>query len=111
MIAFDDDADLIDIGLLLFAEGGMFALENEVLHHAEDELPPVWGGSRKGRAPNINRERVKYAHLLDEDFWGETPQIVAPRVRILLGLLQNGSQKSNKIAPRVGNSTCSNGPK
>ena len=75
MIAFDDDADLIDIGLLLFAEGGMFALENEVLHHAEDELPPVWGGSRKGRAPNINRERVKYAHLLDEDFWGETPQI------------------------------------
>ena len=44
-----------------------------MLHHAEDELPPVWGGSRKGRAPNINRERVKYAHLLDEDFWGETP--------------------------------------
>ncbi len=39
----------------------------------EQEQPPVWGGSRPGKAPNLERHRVMYSHLLYDDFWGPTP--------------------------------------
>jgi Plant transposon protein len=36
--------------------------------------PVVWGsGSRLGKAPNIDRQRVFYSRLLYDDFWGESP--------------------------------------
>jgi hypothetical protein len=72
-IVWDDDLDIIDIAIILFTEGGEFALENEVLHHVEEEQPAVWGGSRPGKAPNLERHRVMYSHLLNRDFWGPTP--------------------------------------
>ena len=31
------------------------------------------GGSRPGRAPNVDRRRHLYAQLLDDDFWGAAP--------------------------------------
>ncbi len=30
----------------------------------------VWGGSRPGKAPNLERHRVMYSHLLFNHFWG-----------------------------------------
>ncbi|KAI2499055.1 Plant transposon protein [Fragilaria crotonensis] len=35
--------------------------------------PPSSGGSRKGKAPNVDRRRVFYSHLLFKDYWGESP--------------------------------------
>ncbi|KAI2500547.1 Plant transposon protein [Fragilaria crotonensis] len=64
--------------MILFLEGGDFSLENDVLHIVEEdeeeqEQPAVWGGSRPGKAPNLERHRVMYSHLLYNDFWGPTP--------------------------------------
>ena len=75
-IVWDDDPDFIDLAMILFTEGGEFSLENEVLHHVEEEereQPAIWGGSRPGKAPNLERQRVMYSHLLFNDFWGPTP--------------------------------------
>ena len=55
----DEDHDVIDITLLLFTQGGEFALENEVLHHVEEE-GFIWGGSRPGKAPNLERHGRVY---------------------------------------------------
>ena len=76
--ALEDDLDVIDIAMILFFEGGDFSLENDVLHIVEEdeeeqEQPAVWGGSRPGKAPNLERHRVMYSHLLYNDFWGPTP--------------------------------------
>ena len=30
-------------------------------------------GSRVGKAPNVDRRRVFYSHLLFQDFWGDSP--------------------------------------
>jgi len=41
-----------------------------------DIVPPpplVRGGSRPGKAANIDRKRVFYSNLLYHDFWGPTP--------------------------------------
>jgi len=36
--------------------------------------PHAWGsGSRPGKAPNLERHRVFYSHLLFKDFWGDAP--------------------------------------
>ena len=75
-VVWDDNGDLIDLVMMLFfTPGGEFTLENEVLHqHVEDEeQPAVWGGSRPGKAPNLEQHRVMYSHLLYNDFWGPSP--------------------------------------
>ena len=66
--ALEDDIDVIDIAMILFFEGGDFSLENDVLHIVEEdeeeqEQPAVWGGSRPGKAPNLERHRVMYCTL------------------------------------------------
>jgi hypothetical protein len=74
-VVWDDNGDLIDLVMMLFfTPGGDFTPENEVLHHVEDEgQPVVWGGSRPGKAPNLERHRVMYSHSLHDDFWGPSP--------------------------------------
>jgi hypothetical protein len=39
----------------------------------EEEHPVVWGGSRPGKAPNLERHCVMNSHLLFNNFWGATP--------------------------------------
>ena len=76
-IVWDDDPDFIDVKMILFTEGGEFLLKNEVLYlvekEEEQEQPPVWGWSRPGKAPNLERHRVMYSHVLYNNFWGPTP--------------------------------------
>ena len=74
-VLLNDADDLIElITILFFTPGGRFYLEDEVIHDVEEEEPPVvWGGSRPGKAPNLERHRVTYSHLLYNDFWGATP--------------------------------------
>jgi hypothetical protein len=58
-IVWDDDHDFIDVAMMLFTAGGDFALENEVLYHRVDEEqdhPAIWGGSRPGKAPNLESD-------------------------------------------------------
>jgi hypothetical protein len=66
-IVWDDDPDFIDVKMILFTEGGEFLLKNEVLYlvekEEEQEQPPVWGWSRPGKAPNLERHRVMYFAL------------------------------------------------
>jgi hypothetical protein len=74
-VLLNDADDLIEvITILFFTPGGKFYLKNEVLHDVEEEEQPVvWGGSRPGKAPNLERHRVMYAHLWFNDFWGASP--------------------------------------
>jgi hypothetical protein len=74
-VLLNDADDLIElITILFFTPGGKFYLTNEVLHDLEEEEQPVvWGSSWPGKAPNLERHRVMYAHLLFNDFWGATP--------------------------------------
>ena len=66
----DDDTDIIDIAMTLLEEGAFDLIEDDV----EEAAPPgVWGGSRPGKARNLERHRVTYSHLLYNDFWGPTP--------------------------------------
>jgi hypothetical protein len=69
-VFLNDADDLIElITILFFTPGGKFYLENEVLHDVEEEEQPVvWGGSQPGKAPNLERHRVMYSHLLFNDF-------------------------------------------
>jgi hypothetical protein len=69
-IMWDDD-EFIDAVTLAMQSDSDSDNEDIVLGAA---VPYVWGtGSRKGRAPNIERRRVFYSHLLFNDFWGEAP--------------------------------------
>jgi hypothetical protein len=36
-------------------------------------IPRIFGGSHTGKAPNVDRRRVFYSHLLYQDFWGNAP--------------------------------------
>ena len=58
----DEDHDVIDKALLLFMPGGVFALENEVLHHVEEEpeSPTVWGHGNDDETVN---ERNKHQNI------------------------------------------------
>jgi len=75
-LLLDDNADIIDIATtLILADDDEEFHDDEVVHHVVEEEPPpaVWGGSRPGKAPNLERHRVRYSHLLYNDFWGPTP--------------------------------------
>ena len=64
MILFQDDDD----------DDGDAQLENAAEEQEQEERPHVWGtGSRPGKAPNVDRQRVFYSHLLYRDFWGASP--------------------------------------
>ena len=80
----DDDDDIMDF--LIHDEDDEFTeaivlIVNNLAKEAADGdddttlVPPyVWGsGSRVGKAPNIERRRVFYSHLLFDDFWGPSP--------------------------------------
>ena len=63
MILLQDDSD--------DEEEGDIAAEEE---RQEEPMPHVGtSGSRIGKYPNIDRQRVMYSHLLYKDFWGESP--------------------------------------
>ena len=66
----DDDAIVIDIAttLILADEDSD---NDEGYHHVPP--PAVWGGSCPGKAPNLERHRVRFSHVLYNDFWGPTP--------------------------------------
>jgi hypothetical protein len=79
---FDDDDMMID--LLIHEEEDEFTEAVVMIANmiADDDtgddddipIPFVWGsGSRVGKAPNIERRRVFYSHLLCADFWGPSP--------------------------------------
>jgi hypothetical protein len=83
-ICDNDDDDIMDF--LIHDEDDEFTeaivlivdnLAKEAADGGDDTtlVPPfVWGsGSRVGKAPNIERRRVFYSHLLFDDFWGPSP--------------------------------------
>ena len=54
--------------------------EDDILMHLMEVVddiavhPHAFGsGSRVGKAPNVDRRRVFYSHLLFQDFWGDSP--------------------------------------
>jgi Plant transposon protein len=67
-LLLDDDVDIIDVAMAL-------VLANDEDEENDDHVPPpgVWGGSRPGKARNLERHHVRYSHLLFDDFWGPTP--------------------------------------
>ena len=77
----DDDDDIMEF--LIHDEDDDFTealiIVSNILEEESDDdeplVPPyVWGsGSRVGKAPNIERRRVFYSHLLFGDFWGSAP--------------------------------------
>ena len=73
-IIWDDD-DYTDVVAILFQDDSSSDSEQEDEAEEQDEaMPHVWGsGSRPGKRPNINRQRVFYSHLLYKDFWGASP--------------------------------------
>jgi hypothetical protein len=55
-LLLDDDADIIDIATTLILADEETNDDEMVVHHVEEEPPPaVWGGSRPGKAPNLER--------------------------------------------------------
>jgi hypothetical protein len=80
----DDDDDIMEFlihedddftdALVLIADD---LAEEDAADDGDDTVlvtPFVWGsGSRVGKAPNIERRRVFYSHLLFHDFWGPSP--------------------------------------
>jgi hypothetical protein len=58
-LRLDDDADVIDISTTLILVVDEESDEDEVVHHVPP--PGVWGGSRPGKSPNLERHRVRYA--------------------------------------------------
>ncbi len=75
-IVWDDD-NFIEVVLLAMQEDDGSTEEDEgQIELDEEQVPPPhqWGsGSRIGKAPNIERRRVFYSHLLFNDFWGDLP--------------------------------------
>jgi len=61
-LLLDDNADIIDIATTLILADDEEFHDDEVVHHVVEEEPPpaVWGGSRPGKAPNLERHRVRY---------------------------------------------------
>ena len=78
-LLLDDDADIIDIATTLILADEE-SNDDEVVHHVEEEPPPaVWGGSCPGKAPNLERNRVRYSHLLYAQVF-ESDEKIALRV-------------------------------
>ena len=75
-IVWDDD-NFIEVVLLAMQDEDDCTEEDEgQVELDEEQVPPPhqWGsGSRIGKAPNIERRRVFYSHLLFNDFWGDSP--------------------------------------
>lgn len=77
-IVWDDD-DFSEVVLLAMQDGDDDTDEDneeQAEDNAEAGTPPPhhWGsGSRVGKAPNIERRRVFYSHLLFNDYWGNSP--------------------------------------
>jgi Plant transposon protein len=74
-IVWDDDEYMEAVALVEQAE-----LDDDDLLMADMEVdviaavPRGFGtGSRAGKAPNVDRHRVLYSHLLFQDFWGHEP--------------------------------------
>jgi hypothetical protein len=58
---------------MILMQAGMLSEEINIVP-PEQAAPHVWGsGSRRGKAPNLERRRVFYSHLLFYDFWGNAP--------------------------------------
>jgi len=64
-LLLDDNADVINIAttLILADEDSD---NDEGYHHVPP--PAVWGGSCPGKAPNLERHRVRYSHLAAPKF-------------------------------------------
>jgi hypothetical protein len=70
----DDDEYTEVVALVIRADIG----EDDILMLMKDVIPePVprlfGSGSRLGKAPNFDRRRVFYSHLLFQDVWGDSP--------------------------------------
>jgi Plant transposon protein len=73
-IIWDDDDEVTDaVALILQMEDDSDTSDDD----DDIALVPVahlWGsGSRPGKAPNLERHRVFYSHLLFKDYWGPQP--------------------------------------
>ena len=71
-IFWDDDEYTEAVALLMQAEMN----DDDDIILIEDDIPVIpriFGGSRTGKAPNVDRRRVFYSHLLYQDFWGDAP--------------------------------------
>ena len=84
-IFWDDDDEYTEVvALVIRAEIG----EDDILMLMEDVIPEpvprVFGsGSRLRKAPNVDRRRVFYSHLLFQDFWGDSPVYNATYFKML----------------------------
>jgi hypothetical protein len=75
----DDDAD--NIIMLIMQDSDTEDISDNSSDDEEDSVdeeadppPHIWGsGSRIGKAPNVERRRVFYSHLLFNDVWGSLP--------------------------------------
>ena len=69
---FWDDDEYTEVVTILL-QAGMLDDDDHIVP-PEPAAPYVWGsGSRRGKAPNLERRRVFYSHLLFNDFWGDAP--------------------------------------
>lgn len=46
---------------------------DELLEDAMTMSGPTWGGSKKGKAPNIDRSRVEGAQQIEADYFEASP--------------------------------------
>ena len=78
-IIMDDDDDFAEaVGIIMQDDDWSSSdEEDDIPQYAPAPLPQcanVWGrGSVVGKAPNLDRQRVYYSHLLFNDFWGPSP--------------------------------------
>ena len=84
-IFWDDDDEYTEVvALVIRADIG----EDDILMLMKDVIPEpvprVFGsGSRLRKAPNVDRRRVFYSHLLFQDFWGDSPVYNATYFKML----------------------------
>ena len=72
----DDDVNYIIMLIMQDSDTDNSSSDDEMLDSDDEEstVPHVWGsGSRVGKAPNVDRRRVFYSHLLFNDVWGSLP--------------------------------------
>jgi len=75
-VIWDDDGLLEAVLAILMDEEDkeeLNRLEDEEMDELEAEEDFAWGGSKIGKAGNVDRLRVFYSHLLHDDFWGDAP--------------------------------------
>ena len=56
-LLLDDDVDIIDVPMARILANDEENDDDEVVHHVPP--PGVWGGSRPGKAPNLERHRIR----------------------------------------------------